>query len=266
MANYLKPGFPEREVTENSVRYNYEYIGPDSALNTPLPGSIIAGRPVVSSRKKPVPGTDLAELFITSETAVLIDPDTGDEIIDETTEEEKTEEEESGSSDSTTYPARSAPVISVDWVALEHQIRAHPELAEMTAYDSASVEKWEKETDPDLKGAFKFSVAGGSPESAVTLSALAQKLARCINRGVDTYQDFHPVVRRSTIYRGSMPGTDSIVGNGIVGGAPPGAPAGWTYVQTADSVTGAIHGGQWERNEEWTGMKELLVDSENILI
>lgn len=261
MANYLKPGFPEKEVTDTAIRYNYEYIGPFSALKEPDIGTNLAGRPVVSSRKVPVPGTALAEMWITTETAVSVDPDTG-EVVEEETEET---DEDTGTTRDATYPTRTEPIVSVDWAAMELPIRKHPNLSAMTARDHADVENWQKETDPELKGAFQYKPKTGSDLSVVTLGPLAQTLARCINRGCEAYQEYRPVVRKTSIYRGSGPVTGGGIGQ-IWSNPPSQAPNGWTYYKSADSVTGSIYGGQWEHNEEWTGIKELLVDADTIYI
>jgi hypothetical protein len=103
-----------------------------------------------------------------------------------------------------------------------------------------------------------------SPESLEPeyLSANAEKFAKGIELGIETYEDYAPVVRRSTIYANGIP-SNSTAGQKEDAPEVEGKPEGYEWRKQADR---AIQNGQtrWDKSEEWIGAIKVLVDKDEI--
>jgi len=128
----------------------------------------------------------------------------------------------------------------VTWQQLEKPLLTHLDYTS----ESEDVAAWsEKPNRADLVGG---------------LSEAAQKLARLILKGVESYLVFAPVVSKRSVYK-RMPTTGDC---GMIGD-PPGAPAkiptGYVYLKTTDQAV-EQDDGKYQRTEQWTGADEWSED------
>ncbi len=142
----------------------------------------------------------------------------------------------------------------IDTAQLEKPLLSHPKFEDV----AEQVELW-KNAAPELRAAYKYTNASGGEES---LSGNALKAAKLIERGVESYLEFSPVVRKTTTKTGSSSQELwSDVGEkcgtrdkppsklrGMVGGS-------WDWLKTADRAT-QTGGGSGQRVEEWTGANQ----------
>jgi len=242
---YKKPGFPKFENSEKSYRTTIEYVGPQATLAAAEPGINAAWGDyigvVTNGVLSPIEGTTQAELTITVE--YNYDGSAGT----------------AGSSREVTY--------EVEWVMFQRSLLEHPKFRkggggehELNGDDIASIEAW-KTAAPSLKKEYQYYDT--NTEITGTLSAPAQMFAKGLELGLESYEDYAPIVRRTTTYAGGPPG-NSTAG---LKDTPPnfsGKPSGYEWRKTADR--GIRAGGQtrWERIEEWAGAEKVLISKTQI--
>lgn len=245
----MRPGFPKETSDSGSYRNVIEYVGPykDIQKANCRVGITWGDYPgyVVDASAEPVEGTTHAILRVVVErkfeTADY--PESGTGTLQETNYEE-------------------------EWICVSRPMLEHPEFAvgfagtyALTSEDICAIEKWKNEEDVTKKKDFKYQASSGGTYS--DLSTNAKMFARGIQLGVETYDDFVPVIRETKAY---------------IGGKPPNAEAGQKNNPPSDAdgpagyewrKSGArrIHtGGQnrWELISEWTGCAKVLVDKDEI--
>lgn len=246
---YKKPGFPRTSNTESSYQTVIEYVGPLTTLAAAEPAANDVwgdydGR-VSATQLVPLEGTDQAELTVTTEFRYNGSGGTA------------------GTSSEVSY--------EVEWVMFQRPMLEHPEFRigglgtyELDAFDVADIEAWQNETDPTLKAAFEYNeraVTGSG--STATLSTNAQKYANGVLLGQDTYEDYAPVIRKTTTYVGGLPGT-SDAGEKETGPTFSGKPTGYEWRKTADRAVRSAGQTRWDRIEEWTGALKILSDKNSI--
>jgi hypothetical protein len=248
---YLKPGFPKKTDSEKSFRTSLEYVGPIDELEDEKPaiGTSWGTYPGLVSTAKidPLPGTDHATLKIDI-----------DAFADQAEYPEVQAQEE-------TYER--------DWQPFSRSLYEHPAFAigqggasELTSEDIVEIDLWKNEKNSDLKANYQFNMP--NPGSSVKmfvkdLSNNAKLFARGLELGQDTWEDYAPIIRRTTSYaNGIASGADA----GLKGGEPsfPGKPAGYEWRKSTDSGIRAGGQSRWDQVEEWVGATKVLIDRENI--
>jgi hypothetical protein len=134
----------------------------------------------------------------------------------------------------------------------------------LDATDHADIAAWRDEPDPTLKGAYKYNeLALTGSGSEAELSSAAIMFAKGIELGMESYEDYAPVVRKTTTYVGGLPGA-STAGAKDAGPTFTGKPSGYEWRKSADRAI--RQGGQtrWERVEEWVGAEKVLIDKSSI--
>lgn len=144
-------------------------------------------------------------------------------------------------------------VYEVEMAQLEKPLLSHPRYKDY----ADQVEAW-RGGDPATRAAMKYTDVDGEE---VVLAGNAEKAARLIMQGVESYLVFAPVCRRTS--RTNEAVEDAVTGIGKDCGKkqrPPakllGMTAGtWQWLKTADRAVETAGGGA-ERVEEWTGADE----------
>ena len=243
---YRKHGFPKTQNSEKSYQTIIEYVGPLATLASaePAANSVWGDYDgyVTGSSLTPIEGTDKAELSITCEYSY----------------------------DGSSGGAGTLKEISyeVEWEVFQRSMYEHPEFAigqggtyELASYDISDIENWKNEPDPALKSVYKYLVTSSSYESELTASA--QMFARGIELGQETFEDYYPVIRKTSSYVSGLPGTSSAGAKET----PPtfaGQPSGYEWRKSADRAIKAGGQTRWERVEEWVGAIKVLTDKSAI--
>lgn len=242
---YKKPGFPKTANTEKSYQVTIEYVGPQATLEAaePAVNAVWGDYPgiVTGSQLSPIEGTTQCELTVNVEYNY----------------------------DGAEYPTgeQRETTIEVEWVSFQRPMLEHPEFRkgnggtyQLDELDIADIEEW-RNAPPSLKGIYKYKDSNTDAENE--LGANAQKFCNGIELGLETYEDYAPVVRKTTTFAGGLPG-DSEAGAKDTPPTFPGLPAGYEWRKSADR--GVRAGGQtrWDRIEEWIGALKVLVDKDEI--
>jgi hypothetical protein len=249
VTDYLKPGFPVDSNTGDRDSLRLEYIGSKTDLEGYRPDygdswESYSGR-VSMSEIQPTENADIVTLIV----EVSSPPD----LAESTT----------GEAQEVSY--------EIDWVAVSRSMLEHPQFRvggggadELAVYDVTDIEYWKNEPSADLKKEFKYArllESGGT--YVADLSESAKLFATGILQGVEEYEDYAPVLRKTTTLIGG-PGATTQAGQKDEPAVFPGKPTGYEWLKTADrSVT---QGGRkrWQKIEEWTGANKVLVDKDEI--
>lgn len=158
-------------------------------------------------------------------------------------------------------------VVEIDWVAVQKPLQSNPiwraegasstdTLVDYSGW--ARIEKWKNEPNLALKvggteSAPVYKFKDGTEE--VTLTAAETRAARKILRGVEGYNIYAPLIRKTTTFaRQPVPGNAGF----IEGGGPVvdvAYPEGYEWLKTACRDI-QQQDKSWERFEEWTGSDE----------
>jgi len=247
IVNLRKPDFPKFLNNERSKTVTIEYIGADTELVEPEVGDVWGDfeGTVSSVNKNPIHGTTplLAEMTVTVESSY----DQGDG-------------EEEGEALEISY--------EVEWVMFQRSMYEHPAFAvggggtyALTGGDIAAIEVWKNEPDVGLKSAYQYLPSPDAAEHEY-LSANAIKFVNGIELGIESYEDYAPLVRKNTIYGKGLPATSTA---GQKEDAPDitGKPEGYEWRKQADRAT-SNGKRKWDRSEEWIGAIRVLVDKDEI--
>jgi hypothetical protein len=244
---YKRPGFPKTSNSEKSYLTTIEYVGPLATLSDAEPDTGAAWGDyagiVTGTVLSPIEGTTQAELTVTCEDSY--DGSGGG----------------SGSAREISY--------EVEWVMFQRPLAEHPVFRTggahaLDATDHADIAAWRDEPDPTLKGAYKYNeLALTGSGSEAELSDAAIMFAKGIELGMESYEDYAPVIRKTTTYVGGLPGA-STAGEVETGPTFTGKPSGYEWRKSADRAI--RQGGQtrWERIEEWIGAEKVLIDRNTI--
>lgn len=249
LITYLQANHPKYSVTAKANRTTLEYAGPYDTLNESKPeigfdaeGAGWGYKGLVSNVSiEPITGTDPLYGKLT------IDIDEEFESDDTGVVEGKKEWE-------------------VEWVCISRNMLEHPVFNGgengLSEEDIINIEKWRNEEDTARKKDYEFKP--NPTEYYVELSANAKKFAKGILLGIETYEDFAPVVRRTTKLRNGQAVAASRAGKKD---EPPnfvGKPSGYEWRKSADRSVKGGKQNEWIRTEEWTGCKKVLVDYDTI--
>lgn len=251
IVDYMKYGFPVEREAEGGYITIIEYTGPGAKIRR--------GRPrigdkwgnyegwVSKSETKPAESaTDWLELTV--------------EVFNTYADQSSTGDRQEGEPLSPTYERR--------WVPIERDLLEHPAFRvggggkyALAIDDVAAIEKWKTEENAERKNEYKYrNEEGGAYQ---TLSANAQMLAKGIQRGVEVWVDYAPVIRSTTIYVGGMP-PQGECGQAMIPPAAAAPPTGWQWRKSADDAVKIGGESQSERVEEWEGAYKVLIDRDQI--
>jgi hypothetical protein len=235
--SYKKLEHPSYRVSDKSVRTDIEYVGPFSTLNATLSGELKRGLTwgdypgrVTDIDIKGIEGTDLGELTVGVELEVPSDGDFGFN---------------GGVLVSVAY--------EIDWVVVGRPLIEHPNFSSsgskrLTDEDLEKIATWEDEKTPE-----NFSV----------LSDNAKYYATGIMKGISSYDDFAPVLSKTTTYVGG-PGPTSSAGMKDNPAGFPNRPSGYEWIKSADRSLRSGTRDKWDRTEQWTGAHAVLVDKNGL--
>jgi hypothetical protein len=256
-ADYIRPGFPRPSSTDGGERVEIQYVGLASVLkdtvaeagDRPVAGQAWGDYPgaVTVSEYEPLAGTDPEYGIVT----IICELNYGGDSETIGTERE------------TTY--------EIEWVNISRSLFEHPEFRnggggtyELDDQSLAEIRAWQDEPDTEQKALYKFWQRDKYGNPTGTLIVLtdpsAKKFAQYLSIGVENYDDYAPVARKSTTFTGGPPG-DSEAGSMETPTGFPNLPVGWEWLKTADRALRAGGQTRWVRTEEWTGAKKVLVDN-----
>ena len=245
ITQYMRPGFPKPLISEKEYATRIEYVGPQADLESAAatlaqswgsyPGVI------TQADIDPIEGSTYAILTVqvTKKTDLASDSAVG----------EKERE---------TY--------EIEWNKVSRPLAEHPEFYNiLTVSDLVDIEYWRNDQDPTLKKAYKYDarilVDGVSDETELT--AIAKKYAKGILLQNEEFDDYAPVVRKTSFYVNGPP-PDSQAGQKEDPAGVPNVPPDWEYRKSADRSINAGGQTRWEKIEEWEGAKKVLIDKEEI--
>lgn len=239
-----RPGFPKESISSDGKRTIIEYVGEESDLRS---AGVYTGQEwgdydgiVDDAELDPIEGTTKAILTVRMVFAwgtAQYGSETGDE---------------------------QQTIHEIEWIDVQRSLYEHPEFESLSAEDRVNLRAWEEMPDATKKAEFKFYTGdpGQGDTATDTLSTAAQKLAKGILLGIEYYIDKAPLLRKSTFYVNGPPPQDG-GGNKESPGSFPGMPSGYEWVRTADRSAQTGSEKQWRRDQEWTGAKKVLIDSDN---
>ena len=238
--DYRKPGFPKTTNSEKSYKTTIEYVGPSTTLASfePANGTVWGDFDGVVSNTtlSPIEGTSKSELTVDVEFFY----------------------------DGAEGSAGTLREISfeVEWVSFERSMLEHPAFRldgggtyELDEEDIAAIERWKNQENLEFKKDYIYE-GDTSPQD---LSTAAAMFAKGINLGIETYEDFAPVIRKTSTYVGGNPG-ESTAGEKE---SPPtfsGKPDGYEWRKSADRAVKSGGQSRWDRVEEWVGADTVLTD------
>lgn len=251
---YLKPNFPETETGAQGTRTRLEYIGPDETISAEKPAEGATwgdySGTVESATDNPVSGsTPLQRELTVVMVAEYESPD------DATGEEAGTSRE-------------------IEWVPVQRSMFEHPQFIpgggganQLSLTDIANIEAWKNNKKfPTRKAAYqypdRYSNDPGEQVYWADLSANARLFAKGILLGVETWEDYAPVARKTTVFVNGPP-IESKAGEKD-------RPTGFSvlpdgeYRKSADRGLQADAKNKWSRIEEWTGAVKVLVDKKKV--
>ena len=252
--SYKKPGFPQETVSQSGYGQRIEYVGPDATLRAAITG--IQGTAwgdytgfVSDFGIEPIHGTSplMAEAFV----VVSFDY-------------------EAGSSGSGTGTAREISY-EIEWVSISRPLLEHPQFRiggggdnALTKQDVIDIEFWKNEIDGTLKAEFTYDAgrADGVPDE-VELTDSAKLFATGVLQGIEIWDDFAPVARKTTNYINGSPDSSTAGALDTPTGFP-NLPDGYEWIKTADRSVRDGGQNKWGRIEEWTGAKKILIDKAQV--
>jgi hypothetical protein len=242
---YKKPGFPKTSNSESGYTTTIEYVGPTATLAAAEPGARTAWGDypglVKSSTMEGEEGAAFSQLTVVVEYEY--------------------------DSSAATGSAREVTT-EIDWMPFLRPMLEHPEFRigaagtyALTSADYTAIEAWKAETNPATKAAYAYY--DPDTNTSIELSTNAQKYAKGIELGQETYEDFAPVARKTTTYVLGPPSSTTAglkdTPTGITG-----LPTGYEWRKSADRAIKAGGQRRWERHEEWIGAKKVLTDKDDI--
>lgn len=240
-----KHGYPQIEDSERGYVTVIEYVGPTSSLTTAKPEINDSwgdyGGEVRSTVITPLEGT------LTSTLRVSV-------------------QQPSDWSSGTTGEAGEQS-LEVEWAQFTRSMLEHPSFRlggsgsfALDSKDIAEIELWKNEKDATVKELYRYT---DTNDAVNNLSTKAAKFCQGLELGQETYVDYSPVVRRTTLYRGGGAGS-STAGQKETPPSFSGRPSGYEWRKSSDRSI--KQGGQtkWKREEEWIGAEKVLVDKDDI--
>lgn len=165
------------------------------------------------------------------------------------------------------------PAYEIDYVTVENDLLAHPAFAGFSAAERHQCKQWREEVDDTARSAFQYwnrDKDGAVTGSIQTLGTGAsptksqQDWAAMILQGIESYQDFNPVARKTSLYQGEAAPAVSDIGSKLGGSPFAGVPSGYEWLETGDAARKQGGGFTWTRVQEWKGARKVKVDVDTI--
>jgi hypothetical protein len=159
----------------------------------------------------------------------------------------------------------------IDWVDVGTSMYQHPDFAigkggpyELTPKDIAAIALWKEEKDPDIKGAYQYSIlsAAGFTTTA-DLSPHAKMFARGIELGIESYPLKMPVARKTETWVDGPPDRAE-AGKKETPTSFPNLPSGYEWLRSSDRSLKHGEAKKWNRDMEWLGALPVYVDNEHV--
>jgi len=144
----------------------------------------------------------------------------------------------------------------VDWVEMQRDILTNPRYRvggggakALTAFEFAALSVWRNEPNATKKSELKYWDLEN--DDYVDVEGNATEVAQQILKGEETWTDYYPVARISSL-KEVMP---SVTKAGVYSSTKPfsACPDGYTWMKTSDRSTRSGKSGLWIRSIEWTG-------------
>lgn len=247
LIDYLKPGYPTTTTDASGVSMTYVFVGQKAEID---PLRVNVGSTFLYGGK--VNRTDVQYIESTG-------------FIEYTVEVYFVATEATYESTDQQYP-----YFEIDYVQIEKNIKQHPDFITFTDADMVAINAWEAEVNQDFKSKYQYRLrdeenkpTGETLTLSGTTSAGQKAYAYLRLRGVESFLDFAPVVRRTSKYFGSSAPASSDAGQKTT--APTYAPSGYEWLKTADRINKqGTRGIEWLRQEEWTGARKVLLDKDEL--
>lgn len=256
IADYLRPNYPVLTFDLAGNRYTHVYRGPTSELSASMPaaGDVwVSGYYVQSATISPLENTDQSELVVDS----LVEGSPGILTLGPVTNNE-------------------FPFYEIEWLSYERSLRAHPAFSGFTLTVWQGIDAWIAEEDTVARSQYAYwprdKDGTTTVAAAVTLSeddmpgGSPVDFATLYSQGVESYTDYLPVARKTSLYFSSTKPPSAAIGQKIVGDPFTGVPSGYEWQTTGDRASKQGRGFNWTRVEEWTGAKTIVVDSDEIFV
>lgn len=149
------------------------------------------------------------------------------------------------------YPAETVSVLlkdtlEIDQILIERPLLDHPVLTANDAVMALDIARWRDCPDQETKRAWYYFDESGAEQQ---LTDTEVKWARKLLKGVETFKDYVPLIRRRRIYSGRPSGLALC---GFIDDPPASISGVSSYLKTADNAV-EDENGNWTRTEEWTG-------------
>ena len=233
---YLKPNYPQLGVTASANQADLLYIGPYATLLAAAPAvgaswGDYVGK-VDTAKIEPISGTNPLQGELTVTVTREFQADGGGSTA--------------GVSGEVTY--------EVEWTVVSRPLLEHPEFRTgdyaLSATDGEKLATWQN---------------AKTSANRTALSAAAEKYAKAVDLGIDTYEDYAPILSKTTTYTNGPPPSSS-AGVKDAGGLTgfPNGPTGYEWIKSADRAVKAGKRNKWDRTEQWTGAKKVMVDKNSL--
>lgn len=250
IADYLRPNYPVKTFDFTGNHLTHIYRGPTSALEASMPAAgdeWTTGYYVQSTSINPLENTDQSELVVDS----IIEGSPGVLTLGPVSNNE-------------------FPFYEIEWLSYEKSLRAHPYFDGLTVTGWQGIDAWIDEEDTTARSQYAYypRAADGSVTVSTTvgLDATQQKFAELYNKGIESYNDYLPVARKTSLYQSTTSITSASVGQKIGGDPFTGVPSGYQWQKTADRSSKQGRGFKWTKVEEWTGALTIALDVDDIFI
>lgn len=253
---YKKPNYPKTTKGKGGVQTVIHYIGPHSTLEAAEP----ARNAEWGDYDGYVTRTYLEPNLDNTDHSLLI------------VNMEATYDAQDGAEDPETAGTAQEITYEIEWTMFQRSIFEHPAFApgaggeyQLEEEDLAQIQLWEALENSTLKKDFQFYPDPSNPVE-ISLGDNAVKCAKLILRGIDTYEDYAPVLRRTTKFANGNPSTTDAGLRDLSGPTFAGKPSGYEWLKTADRSVRSDRDRQWNQVEEWIGAIRVLLDREDIFV
>jgi len=238
-----KYGFPQVKNSENKVSTTIEYID--------VTATLIAAEPNIGSSWGEYVGTVV-------DTEIVEIENTGKSTLTVNLEYEA----QSGGDDGLDPGTPTTTTYEIEWVMFQRSLFEHPRFVDLTSRDVTDIEKWKQEPNSNYKSIYRYEDITQDPPY-VDLSMLAILFAKGIQKGQESYEDYSPVVRKTTTYVNGLP-SESLAGQKDDPPSLPNLPVDYEWRKSADRAVQTESRNKWDRSEEWLGAIKILSDRDEI--
>lgn len=245
-----KYGFPLVKESQTGITTTIEYVGATATLSAAMPEpSEVWGDYIGFVRDVQIEEMEnTGNSTLTVEVEYLFEAGSGGEAA--------------GTASSISY--------EIEWSMFTRSMYEHPQFAAggaganaLTTQDIVDIQKWQEETNQDEKALYRYTDETADPPY-VELSDSARLFARGIELGQEEYEDYAPIVRKTTTFLNGLPTGVSEAGAKDEPPSIGGVPTGYEWRKSADRFVTGSSRRKWDRSEEWVGAIRVLSDKNQI--